>query len=166
MSTVDKAHSAICRRFGVEPVAPDLGDKLGIARNVRDGIQPLNGMRYYPEGGTCGWYVWARGNPSQDDDFFVPLHVAHRQGRSAGRSLTALDEPAGWGSVGRVLRPLLSKWMPQTPAHLWDIADRCVGHNGNCTSSGDMPPATTTAATPTRSSGESRHDSRAGPGAR
>ena len=38
----------VCRRFGVEPVAA-LGDlKVGLARNVRESLSPINGHRHPP----------------------------------------------------------------------------------------------------------------------
>lgn len=67
----------LCRRYGVSPVAIAPGDKLGIALNVRSGLLPINGVRTRPEGGTCGWYIWAGERMSQAQDFFQPLHVEH-----------------------------------------------------------------------------------------
>jgi hypothetical protein len=37
---------------------------------------PLHGLRHPPEGGTTGWYLWT-GEWQEDDDFFLPWHVAH-----------------------------------------------------------------------------------------
>jgi hypothetical protein len=71
------AQRDICARYGVQPVAAPAGLKVGIARNVREGVLPINGLRHQPEGDTTGWYVWAGGEPSDDPDFFVPLHVQH-----------------------------------------------------------------------------------------
>jgi hypothetical protein len=71
------AQRDICARYGVQPVAAPAGLKVGIARNVREGVLPINGLRHPPEGDTTGWYVWAGGEPSEDPDFFVPLHVQH-----------------------------------------------------------------------------------------
>lgn len=51
--------------------------KVGISRSVRDGVLPLNGIRHLPVGETTGWYIWAGEELSQDEDFFVPLHVEH-----------------------------------------------------------------------------------------
>jgi hypothetical protein len=95
MPTVDPAQAAICRKFGADPMVPGPDDKVGIARNVRDGIQPLNGMRHLPERGTCGWYLWAGEDLSQDDDFFVPLHVMH-VGEWTPEVIPYLALPPGW----------------------------------------------------------------------
>jgi hypothetical protein len=77
MDEADEAQDEVCARFGVPPfpTSPEL--KVGIALNVRDGIQPLNGLRCRPEGDTSGWYLWAGEHLPDDPDFFVPLHVNH-----------------------------------------------------------------------------------------
>jgi hypothetical protein len=50
---------------------------VGVSRNIKDGIWPINGLRHPQEGDTTGWYIWAGEDFSTDDDFFVPLHVKH-----------------------------------------------------------------------------------------
>jgi hypothetical protein len=77
---LDAVQRGICKRFGVEPVASPCGLKVGMARNVREGIEPVNGLRHPPVGDTTGWYIWAGGEPSTDPDFFQPLHVEHLEG--------------------------------------------------------------------------------------
>jgi hypothetical protein len=59
----------MCSDAGVKPVALRADEKVGIARNVRSGLLPINGVRHLPENGTCGWYIWA-GEMSDDPDFF------------------------------------------------------------------------------------------------
>ncbi len=71
------AQIAKCMQVGAVVVPSDPTEKLGIALNVRVGVLPVHGLRLPPEGGTCGWYIWAGGEASQDPDFFQPLHVAH-----------------------------------------------------------------------------------------
>jgi hypothetical protein len=68
---------AVCERFRVEWVDSPPGMKLGVARNVRSGLAPFNGLRHPPQGDTTGWYLWAGEELSQASDFFVPLHVEH-----------------------------------------------------------------------------------------
>lgn len=51
--------------------------KVGISRNVQDGVVPINGLRHAPVGDTTSWYIWAGEELSEDSDFFVPLHVSH-----------------------------------------------------------------------------------------
>jgi hypothetical protein len=67
----------VCERFGVEWVEAAHGQKVGVAHNVRSDLVPLNGLRHPPEGDTTGWSLWAGEALSQDDDFFMPLHVEH-----------------------------------------------------------------------------------------
>ncbi|WP_245677723.1 immunity protein Imm33 domain-containing protein [Chondromyces crocatus] len=69
---------ATCQRYGAkfDPPADDM--KAGVALNVRERLQPLNGLRHPPEGDTSGWYIWAgEGDPSEDPEFFQPLHIKH-----------------------------------------------------------------------------------------
>ena len=94
----DPRHAAqleVCRRYGASPLAVAPTDKLGIARNVRSGLLPINGLRSRPAGGTCGWYIWAGGEMSEADDFFVPLHVGHL-GEWCEPALRFLLLPVGW----------------------------------------------------------------------
>ncbi len=67
---------SICEKYGAKPVACDGMEKLGIAL-VTIGKQPINGVRYEAENGTCGWYIWCGEELSEDTDFFKPLHVNH-----------------------------------------------------------------------------------------
>ncbi len=67
----------LCERYGTEYSPAPSEMKVGIARNVKDGVLPIHGLRHPPVGDTTGWYIWAGGEPSDDPDFFVPLHVEH-----------------------------------------------------------------------------------------
>lgn len=67
----------MCERLGVDPAPCSQHDTVGISPNVLTGLQPLNALRHQPEGGTCGWYIWAGAELSDDPDFFVPLHINH-----------------------------------------------------------------------------------------
>ncbi len=68
---------AIVRRFGSDSRPPLAGEKVGIARNVRQNLVPLNGLRHPVAGDTSGWYIWAGDELPHDDEFFVPLHIEH-----------------------------------------------------------------------------------------
>jgi hypothetical protein len=70
---------AVCARFELRPVPAPPAATVGVSRNVRQGVLPLNGLRHQPEGNTSGWYIWAGGEPSSDPNSFVPLHIAHLQ---------------------------------------------------------------------------------------
>lgn len=92
---VRDAQREICRRFGVEPCPAPSDLKVGIARNVRQGVLPINGSRCQPAGDTTGWYIWAGGEMSEDPDFFVPLHTSHLQ-EWCPSVLPYLALPPGW----------------------------------------------------------------------
>ncbi|MBV1829232.1 hypothetical protein HNW77_03190 [Komagataeibacter sp. AV436] len=66
-----------CARFKAPYLDCGWHLKLGIARNVRTALRPINGVRLEPENGTSGWYIWAGEETSDDVDFFVPLHTSH-----------------------------------------------------------------------------------------
>ncbi|MHC6219214.1 immunity protein Imm33 domain-containing protein [Arthrobacter sp. MMS24-S77] len=74
---IDAEQLKIVARFGLAPHLPLPGEKCGVARNVRDGLWPLNGLRHPAAGDTCGWYFWAGEELSTSDDFFASLHVEH-----------------------------------------------------------------------------------------
>jgi hypothetical protein len=85
----------VCKRFGVEPFPAPSDLKVGIARNVRTGLWPLNGLRHPPEGDTTGWYIWAGEELKSDAGFFDPLHVEHI-GEWRREVLPYLALPPGW----------------------------------------------------------------------
>lgn len=89
------AQRLLCSRFGVTPFAATADLKVGVARNVRDGVWPINGMRHPPQGDTTGWYIWAGEELSDADDFFVPLHVGHLA-EWCPMVLPYLALPPGW----------------------------------------------------------------------
>src|SRR5437868_11745199 len=94
MNTSEKQR-VVCARFNVEPVPAPAGLKVGIALNVRDGLQPLNGLRCVPEGDTSGWYIWAGEEWSDDPEFFVPLHIEHLE-TWCPQAIPYLQLPPGW----------------------------------------------------------------------
>jgi hypothetical protein len=72
-----KEQKLVCEKYGaVFYESPQLL-KVGISRNVKEGVWPINGLRHQLDGGTTGWYIWAGEKYSTDPDFFVPLHVEH-----------------------------------------------------------------------------------------
>jgi hypothetical protein len=94
-TATDKIQQSFCARFGVGPVPSPDHLKVGVARNVKDGIQPINGMRIAPEGDTTGWYIWAGEECSEAPDFFVPLHVKHLT-TWCPQVIPYLQLPPGW----------------------------------------------------------------------
>jgi hypothetical protein len=85
----------LCRRHKAAYSPPEPDSKLGIASNVKAGLVPLNGLRHPPDGGTCGWYIWAGKEVSEASDFFQPLHISHIAEWSAP-VLPYLALPPGW----------------------------------------------------------------------
>lgn len=71
---------AVCQKFGVAFDPPSTIQKVGIALSTLH-LEPLNGLRLRPEGGTCGWYIWGGSEMSSASDFFDPLHVHHLEER-------------------------------------------------------------------------------------
>jgi hypothetical protein len=73
----NREQKEICERYNVQFIDAPEFLKVGISINVKEGIQPINGLRHPPEGDTSGWYIWAGENFSDDPNFFVPLHIEH-----------------------------------------------------------------------------------------
>lgn len=86
---------AVCERVGASWVASPDSLKVGLSRNVRDGVMPINGLRHPPQGDTCGWYIWAGEELSTASDFFEPVHVAHLSA-ICPVVLKYLGLPPGW----------------------------------------------------------------------
>jgi hypothetical protein len=86
---------AECSARGVAYAPAPFHLKVGIARNVGSGLQPLNGLRHPPEGDTTGWYIWAGEELSEAVDFFEPMHVAHLV-EHCPLALRFLGLPPGW----------------------------------------------------------------------
>jgi len=74
---VRRQQERICRKYRVPWIDAPSDLKVGVAKNVKTGLQPVNGLRHPPEGDTTGWYIWAGEECSSDPDFFEPLHVKH-----------------------------------------------------------------------------------------
>jgi hypothetical protein len=68
---------SVCQWAKVEPIAPEVGSKLGLALTTV-GAKPIHGLRHPSTESTCGWYIWCGNSKISDDpDFFSPLHVEH-----------------------------------------------------------------------------------------
>ncbi|MBC8069543.1 MAG: hypothetical protein IAG13_14495 [Deltaproteobacteria bacterium] len=85
----------LCERYGTGFVAAPAGLKVGVSRNLREGLAPVNGMRHPVSGDTTGWYIWAGEELSPEPDFFVPLHVEHLVDWCP-EALRFLGLPPGW----------------------------------------------------------------------
>src|SRR5690242_17619691 len=74
---LEERQKRVCSRVGAQFLTCDLTLKIGISRNFREVLRPINGLRIVPEGDTTGWYIWAGTKWSDDPGFFVPLHASH-----------------------------------------------------------------------------------------
>lgn len=72
-----KEQKIICDKFNTDFIETPSFLKVGISMNVKEGLQPLNGLRLLPEGDTSGWYIWAGETLSDDPTFFKPIHIVH-----------------------------------------------------------------------------------------
>ena len=95
MTSIESIQHETADRFGAVFLPPDGSLKVGIAKNVLQGLVPLNALRHPPEGDTSGWYIWAGEELSEDAGFFVPLHVAHLH-EWCPEILPYLGLPPGW----------------------------------------------------------------------
>lgn len=85
-----------CRKYGADWLPARSGLKVGIALNAKSGLRPLNGLRHHPVDDVTGWYIWAgEGDPSDDPEFFVPLHVEHIEDWCP-EVIRFLGLPPGW----------------------------------------------------------------------
>jgi hypothetical protein len=93
---ISDEQNLLCDRYRVRPFQSLPNQKVGIARNVKTGLKPVNGLRHPPQGDATGWYIWAgEGEPAADDDFFLPVHVEHLASWCS-QVLKYLALPPGW----------------------------------------------------------------------
>jgi hypothetical protein len=85
----------LCKRYGAVFTPSSEHLKVGVAKNVREGTLPINGLRHPPAGDTTGWYIWAGEEPGEDPDFFLPLHVEHLR-EWCPSAVRFLGLPPGW----------------------------------------------------------------------
>ncbi len=71
-----ESRAQVCARFQVKPYPCVANHKVGISRNVKEGVLPIVGLRLPSVGDTTGWYIFA-GKYSADPDFYVPICVEH-----------------------------------------------------------------------------------------
>ncbi len=95
MNDIVREQHAICERYETRWVAAPDHLKVGIARNVRTALKPLNGLRHPPQGDTTGWYIWAGEELSTAPGFFEPVHVAHLADWCPA-AMKFLGLPPGW----------------------------------------------------------------------
>jgi hypothetical protein len=92
--SLDALQRRLCDTYGTafEPPAP--GSKVGIALQTL-GQVPVHGVRVAPTETTCGWYIHAGEEWSEDPDFYQPLCVEHLE-QYCKLALPFLCLPPGW----------------------------------------------------------------------
>lgn len=93
--TIVREQKALCATHGANWCESPVTSKIGIARNVKEGLLPINGLRHPPQGDTTGWYIWGGDELSAEPDFFLPLHVGHLE-EWCPLVLEFLGLPPGW----------------------------------------------------------------------
>jgi hypothetical protein len=92
--TIADIQRRICKAYGAEFIPPAPGSKVGIALQTMDRT-PINGVRTPPTETTCGWYIYAGDEWSDDPDFYKPICVEH-MGEYCKFALPFLALPPGW----------------------------------------------------------------------
>ncbi|MFC7371087.1 hypothetical protein ACFQPF_05310 [Fictibacillus iocasae] len=57
MSKIIEQQKQLCQRFNAHFYPAEDHLKLGISRQVKEGLQPVLGLRLPPEEGTTGWFI-------------------------------------------------------------------------------------------------------------
>jgi hypothetical protein len=86
---------SICKKYKATYFESPDSLKVGISKNIKTGILPINGLRHPPQGDTTGWYIWAGEEWSNEPNFFVPLHVKHLN-EWCPEIIKFLGLPPGW----------------------------------------------------------------------
>lgn len=85
----------MCEKYGVDFCPSPTNLVVGIARNVKEKLIPLNGLRHPVEGESTGWYIWAGEELSSNPEFFEPVHVVHLSDWCPN-AIDYLGLPPGW----------------------------------------------------------------------
>jgi len=78
----------------IDPRPPQPNDAIGLAVDTLR-TMPLNGLRYLPQEGGSGWYIWGGDEMLQRADFFSPVQVRYLGDYVAGLQ-PFLDLPPGF----------------------------------------------------------------------
>ncbi|MFY1827994.1 hypothetical protein ACN47A_18885 [Myxococcus fulvus] len=85
-----------CEKAGAAFVPPEAGMRVAVARDIREGVMPVNGLRHAVKPGGVGWFIWPGEGPlCQDDDYFVTVCVEHLD-TWCPLALPFLGLPPGW----------------------------------------------------------------------
>jgi hypothetical protein len=92
--TLEELQRRVCKAYGAEYVPPAPGTKVGIALQTM-GRTPVSAVRLKPTETTCGWFIFAGAEWSDDADFYQPLCVEHLPDYCES-ALPFLALPPGW----------------------------------------------------------------------
>lgn len=92
--TIEEMQRRICRAYGAKYFPPLLGSKVGIALQTMD-FSPIHAVRLLPTETTCGWYIYAGDEWSEDPNYYQPLCVEHME-KHCPVALPFLALPPGW----------------------------------------------------------------------
>ena len=84
----------VCKRYGVEPQAPLVHDRLGIGLATLQ-TQPINGLRIPAVSGISGWFIFGGLKAGNEADFYSPLCIEHIH-KYCEIVVPYLCLPAGW----------------------------------------------------------------------
>jgi hypothetical protein len=92
--TLELSQRKVCQEYGASYLRPLPNSKLGIALRTL-GCAPIHGVRLEPTETTCGWYIHAGEQWSDDPEFYQPLCVEHLP-NYCKPALPFLGLPPGW----------------------------------------------------------------------
>jgi hypothetical protein len=92
--TLEELQRRICKAYGAEYTPPISGSKVGIALQTM-GRTPIQATRTPPTDTTCGWYIYAGDQWSDDPAFYQGLCVEHLA-EYCKFALPFLALPPGW----------------------------------------------------------------------
>ena len=92
---MDFNQEEICVKYNAEFTLIDANLKVGVSKGALARELPINGLRHAIEGDTSGWYIWSGEEPSDDPEFFLPVHIFHLQGILPD-VIKYLGLPPGW----------------------------------------------------------------------
>ena len=93
-ATLEELQRRVCEAYGVDYTPPLPGSKVGIALQTLDRT-PVHAVRLPPTETTCGWYIYAGDEWSDDPDFYQPLCVEH-MAKYCENAVPFLALPPGW----------------------------------------------------------------------
>ncbi len=94
-SEIEKKQKELCKKLNLPWIESPNNFKVGISKNTRDGLIPINGLRHPPKGNTAGWYIWSGEEFSTSLDFWEVIHVSHLN-EFCPLILKYLGLPPGW----------------------------------------------------------------------